>query len=474
MCESSKKSSASNQESQNRFALLGDIDILLEPSIPRAQPSQPNSEVNPNIETTTAPRNEISSKPSIEVPGPSNVVQTHHTVVAKKVMLATAWIKIISRSVAYKVRPLIDPCSDENFISEKVQKLLKLPTLPISAEVTGLGGQMVSRSEKLASFTIEPMNNQNLSLKVDALVVREVTGKVPSHSLNTIDHLNLPNITLADPDFYKSGPIDILLGGNLYPIILRGGVQHGILDTLVAQETIFGWIITGPSVSRIQSCCTRFKRNEKSLMRKPEFKTQYDEVMKEYLDLGHMVIDNESACDHNYYLPHHGVLKSYSTTTQLRVVFNGSSRSANGKSLNDNLYVGRTLQQDLVALITKWRFYEYVFSADITKMYRQILINPKQTNFQKIVFRCSNDEEIKDYRLNTVTFGISCAPYLALRTLLQLADDEEARFPIGAHILRNAMYVDDALVGSFSIEEALEARYQLIGILKSAKFELRK
>ncbi|XP_073821291.1 uncharacterized protein [Musca autumnalis] len=191
----------------------------------------------------------------------------------------------------------------------------------------------------------------------------------------------------------------------------------------------------------------QFKRNEKLMMHKPEFKSQYDEVIKEYIDLGHMEKVDDSTCGPNYYLPHHGVFKSDSTTTQLRVVFNGSSRSSNGKSLNDNLFVGPTLQQDLVALITKWRFYEYVFSADITKMYRQILVNPSHTNYQKIVFRSSEEEEIQDYRLKTVTFGVNCAPYLALRTLLQLADDEETRFPIGAQILREAMYVDDALIG---------------------------
>ncbi|XP_073841332.1 uncharacterized protein [Musca autumnalis] len=451
---------------------------------------------------------------SIEVSNPSNVAQVHHTVVARNVMLATAWINIISYGVAHRVRALIDPCSDENFVSKKVSKLLKLPTMPVSAEVTGLGGELVSRSEKLASFTIKPIKNEMLSLKVDALVVPEVTGKVPTHSINATDSFSLPKIDLADPEFYKSGPVDILLGGNLYPEILRSGVQHGVFESLVAQETIFGWIVTGPSVSRTQTCYTRVchvtsvsldeqlskfweleeiyrtpigseedrryvalrqcERNEKTLMRRPELKSQYDEVMREYITLGHMEKVDDSTYVPSYYLPHHGVFKYDSTTTQLRVVFNGSSPSSNGRSLNDNLYIGPTLQQDLVALLTRWRFYRFVFSADITKMYRQILVNPKHTDFQRILFRCSEDEEIQEYRLKTVTFGINCAPYLALRTLLQLADDEEKRFPIGSKILREAMYVDDALVGSHSIEECLVARDQLIGILSSAKFDLRK
>ena len=37
----------------------------------------------------------------------------------------------------------------------------------------------------------------------------------------------------------------------------------------------------------------------------------------------------------NFFMPHHGVLKETSSTTKLRVVFNGSEKSNNGVSLND-------------------------------------------------------------------------------------------------------------------------------------------
>ena len=48
-----------------------------------------------------------------------------------------------------------------------------------------------------------------------------------------------------------------------------------------------------------------------------------------------------------YYLPHHAVIKRSSSTTQLRVVFDGSLKSATGLSLNDVLMVGPTIQNDL-------------------------------------------------------------------------------------------------------------------------------
>lgn len=183
----------------------------------------------------------------------------------------------------------------------------------------------------------------------------------------------------------------------------------------------------------------KFLRNERSLKRSPMYKAQYSEVIEEYLSLAHMANIEDPSNGPSYNLPHHGVFKTDSTNTQLKVVFNASSMTPNGRSLNDNLYVGPKLQKDLVSIIMTWIFYEFVFSADITKMYRQILVNPDHTDYQRIVFRRSDDDEVVYYKLKTVTFGINCAPYFTLRTILQLADDEEARFPIGAKIQRDYM-----------------------------------
>lgn len=115
-------------------------------------------------------------------------------------------------------------------------------------------------------------------------------------------------------------------------------------------------------------------------------------------------------------------------------------------------------------------FFEFVFN-DITKMYRQILVHEYDSKFQRILYRQSPDEDIQDFELHTVTFDVNCAPYLALRTLLKVADDEESRFPLGAKILRESMYVDDALAGTQTLNMAVEAS-QLIGILSSASFEM--
>ncbi|XP_069968666.1 uncharacterized protein [Bactrocera oleae] len=70
----------------------------------------------------------------------------------------------------------------------------------------------------------------------------------------------------------------------------------------------------------------QFLRNEKSLSRKPEIKTEYDKAINEHLELGHMTKIEYDPAENTkiYYLPHHAVIKTDRLTTQLRVVFNAS------------------------------------------------------------------------------------------------------------------------------------------------------
>ncbi|XP_020297975.1 uncharacterized protein LOC109862358 [Pseudomyrmex gracilis] len=172
------------------------------------------------------------------------------------------------------------------------------------------------------------------------------------------------------------------------------------------------------------------------------------------------------------YLLHHGVLRAASQTTKLRVVFNGSQQTSAGASLNQCLLVGPNLLPALADVITRWRCHRYVMISDVEKMYRQIKVHPDDRNLQRILWK--SNSSIEEYQVNTVTYGLACAPFLAIRTLKQLANDEEAHFPEGAAALRRDVYVDDVLTGAQSLGEAIRLRSQLQGLCKAGGFPLRK
>jgi len=197
--------------------------------------------------------------------------------------------------------------------------------------------------------------------------------------------------------------------------------------------------------------------------------------MKEYEELGHMqpvkYQEGKSTC---YYLPHHPVFKETSCTTKTGVVFDGGAKTSNGMSLNDILQVGATVQQDLYSIVLRFRTHQVCFTADIAKMYRQIVVHPQDRDLQRILWRYSSEEPIQESRLTAVTYGTSSAPFLATRCLKKLADDNKKQHPRADQVLSNDFYVDDLLSGTPSIEDASNMQKEMSSLLQTAGLTLRK
>lgn len=223
----------------------------------------------------------------------------------------------------------------------------------------------------------------------------------------------------------------------------------------------------------------RFEKLEQKLNRFPDIKTEYVKFINEYKMLGHCqeINDNENEFDEDgksYYLPHHCVIKSQSSTTRLRVVFDASAKSTTNVSLNDILITGPVVQNDLISIIMRFRTFRFAFTADLSKMYRQVRVHQDQTSYQRILWRSSTNECIKTYELLTLTYGTASAAYLATRVLNQLANDECENFPIASKVLREDFYVDDVLSGADTCADAIEKQRQLILLLNSGGFHIHK
>lgn len=222
----------------------------------------------------------------------------------------------------------------------------------------------------------------------------------------------------------------------------------------------------------------RLEQMERRFIRNPELKMQYTKFMEEYLQLEHMekIAKSEivKPVESVFYLPHHSVQNPDSTTTKLRVVFDGSISTSSGTSINDMLLVGPPLQNDLFSILIRWKKHQIVLIADIEKMYRQVLIHKPHTDFQRIVWRRSTEDEIEDYRLLTVTYGMASASHSAIKSLRQLATNSKDKYPIGADIILNDFYVDDLISGTNDIKTAVEIYHQLTSLLLEGGFNLRK
>ncbi|UYV80007.1 hypothetical protein LAZ67_18001380 [Cordylochernes scorpioides] len=186
----------------------------------------------------------------------------------------------------------------------------------------------------------------------------------------------------------------------------------------------------------VSICVQRQLSLERRLAKQVPLKKEYHSFMREYIKLGHMTPlpelvaeDSPGGC----FIPHHAVWRNQ---RKLRAVFDASTVTSNGFSFNNRLYTGPKLQSDIFSILMNWRHHKIVMLADIEKVYRQVLVCLTDAVRQKILWRETSNEPIIPYRLNTVTYGTSPAPFLALRTLVQLAIDEGSQYPRAAEALK--------------------------------------
>ncbi|XP_037904000.1 uncharacterized protein LOC119647230 [Hermetia illucens] len=177
----------------------------------------------------------------------------------------------------------------------------------------------------------------------------------------------------------------------------------------------------------IQKAHIRFAQLEKRLTSNESLRCLYIALMEEYSNLCHMgeVPKQDKFSSPTYYLPHHAMCEDDSTTTKLETVFNASQLTPSGKSLNDTLLIGPSIQKSIVRILMKSRTYRIKISAS----------------------------------------------YLAIRTVHQQANDEKLDHPETCRVLKVNFYVDDIITG----RDTLKALHQgLIKVLLKGGFNSRK
>nr|XP_036677368.1 uncharacterized protein LOC108006352 isoform X2 [Drosophila suzukii]XP_036677369.1 uncharacterized protein LOC108006352 isoform X2 [Drosophila suzukii]XP_036677370.1 uncharacterized protein LOC108006352 isoform X2 [Drosophila suzukii]XP_036677371.1 uncharacterized protein LOC108006352 isoform X2 [Drosophila suzukii]XP_036677372.1 uncharacterized protein LOC108006352 isoform X2 [Drosophila suzukii]XP_036677373.1 uncharacterized protein LOC108006352 isoform X2 [Drosophila suzukii]XP_03667737 len=154
------------------------------------------------------------------------------------------------------------------------------------------------------------------------------------------------------------------------------------------------------------------------LEKRPLLKEMCCQFMSEHLSLNHTQIRTHvDISQPEYFIPLHGALRPDSSTTKVRVVFDASATTSSNLSLNDIFLVGPTIQQTLILTLLSFRIHIHALTADILKIYRQFMVHPDDCKFQLIFRRSSSEQPLEIYQLNTVTFGMTCAPFLGVFNL---------------------------------------------------------
>ncbi|XP_036320252.1 uncharacterized protein LOC118734650 [Rhagoletis pomonella] len=113
-------------------------------------------------------------------------------------------------------------------------------------------------------------------------------------------------------------------------------------------------------------------------------------------------------------------------------------------------------------------------------MFRQVLVDQRHRKRQKILWREASDVPLQIYELTTVTYGMACSPFNAVRALHQCAQDnckaisEPSRAAAAQHSILYNFYVDDYLDSVDTSELAITRAQGVETILKQGQFVLGK
>ena len=161
--------------------------------------------------------------------------------------MTTARIKVYARDGTHtQCRALLDTGSTTNFITDDLVNRLRLQKRYCAVPVRALNS-LHTTCNYYTTAKIQS-NHTNLTKTLNFFIIRSISAFVPN---NTIDREFIaipPNIKLADPDFNKAAPIQILIGsGPSLSLLSIGQIKLPSATNLdlILQKTQLGWVIGG-------------------------------------------------------------------------------------------------------------------------------------------------------------------------------------------------------------------------------------
>ncbi|GBM03534.1 hypothetical protein AVEN_95424-1 [Araneus ventricosus] len=219
---------------------------------------------------------------------------------------------------------------------------------------------------------------------------------------------------------------------------------------------------------RFNSLCNKLNKN-------PEISDQYKQIVKDQLEsniVGKCVNEDIKS---GYYMPHRAVIRDDKITSQVRIVYDCSSKAnEDKKSLNDSLETGVNLYVNILDAILKFRENQVAFCGDLEKAFLMIEIAEEDRKYLKFLwFPNDTVNSTQTFQLNRLPFGLTTSPF-ALACVLKFHIKKFKDDYPKCYEMLNSLYVDDLYYGAETAQDAYQLTSSAIEILRSVGFNLRK
>ncbi|XP_017479194.1 PREDICTED: uncharacterized protein LOC108368786 [Rhagoletis zephyria] len=154
-----------------------------------------------------------------------------HPIQALTSIAPTAVIKIEAAGLLHLVLAVIDACASRSIIAEDLARELNLGITAIN-------------SQRGYFIKLRGKHGQSATVMTHAISIKNYRKRTPNTSLDATVAAAYSNLKLADPRFHITAPVRLVLGAEVFPKILLGAIPAGTLGPLLAQNTIFGWVLS--------------------------------------------------------------------------------------------------------------------------------------------------------------------------------------------------------------------------------------
>ncbi|XP_055590993.1 uncharacterized protein LOC129743074 [Uranotaenia lowii] len=162
-----------------------------------------------------------------------------------RVLLATA-VVIIEDDMGNQLpaRALLDSGSESNFMTQRLSQRITVSRNKVNVSILGIG-QVATKVKQKVTAVVKSRTSE-YARELSFLVLHKVTATLPTADVNT-GGWNIPQgISLADPAFFQSNSVDLVLGIECFFEFFETGRRISLGANLPAlNESVFGWIVCG-------------------------------------------------------------------------------------------------------------------------------------------------------------------------------------------------------------------------------------
>ena len=211
------------------------------------------------------------------------------------------------------------------------------------------------------------------------------------------------------------------------------------------------------------------------LFRDTSVATDYDRQIKELIRDNYVerVQTNNPEREVANYLPHFPVVRPDKTSTKVRLIMDAAARSGKKICLNDCLYKGPKLINELVSVLLRFRANNFTLAADVKKMFFQITLEENDRDFHRFLWT-DEEDKIQVFRWKVHPFGSAASPCIAMFAIKYHAGKWKEQFPRAAETIIHSTLVDDNMDSVETEEEAIELGQQLVQLYEKAGMKLGK